>query len=69
MKMVSAGFIHNKFRRRKLIISSDHITIQFIFLIPRKKTILCTHNETKPVYFSFFNPLKVTDKLEIESLG
>ena len=29
------------------------------------------HNETKHVYFLFFNPLKVTDKLEIhvESLG
>ena len=26
-------------------------------------------NHTKHVYFSFFNPLKVTDELEIESLG
>ena len=26
-------------------------------------------NHTKHVYFSFFNPLKVTGKLEIDSLG
>ena len=26
-------------------------------------------NHTNHVYFSFFNPLKVTDELEIESLG
>ena len=27
------------------------------------------HDETKHVYFSFFSPVKVTDELEIESLG
>ena len=32
---------------------------------------LVAYDETKHVYFSFFNPLKVTDELEIhvESLG
>ena len=34
-----------------------------------KKRQYCVHDETKHVYFSFFNPLKVTDELEIESLG
>ena len=38
------------------------------FLIPRKRQY-CAHDATKHVYFSFFNPLKVTDQLEIESLG
>ena len=37
MKMVSAGFIHNKFRRRKLIISSDHITISIYLSHTKKK--------------------------------
>ena len=29
---------------------------------------LVAYDETKHVYFSFFNPLKVTDELEIVSL-
>ena len=69
MKMVSAGFIHNKFRQRKLIISSDHITISIYLSHTEKKRQYCMYDETKHVYFSFFNPLKVTDELEIECLG
>ena len=43
--------------------TSTHPAIKcfkFIFLIPRKKRQHCAQDETKHVYFSFFNPLKVT---------
>ena len=42
--------------------------LKFIFLLPRKNDNIET-NHTKHVYFSFFNPLKVNDELEIKSLG
>ena len=46
------------------------IRLKFIFLLQRKDNIVrkMKQNHTKHVYFSFFNPLKVTDVLEIESL-
>ena len=50
--------------------SSDQV-LKIIFPLPRKKdnaVRTMNQNHTKHVYFSFFNPLKVTDELEIESL-
>ena len=55
--------------------TSTHLAIKclkFIFLLPRKKDNLerkMKQNHTKHVYFSFFNPWKMADQLEIESLG
>ena len=46
--------------------------LKFIFLLPRKKDNFVRtmkQNHTKHFYFSFFNPVKVTGELEIESLG
>ena len=52
--------------------TSTHLAnkcFKFIFLIVRKKRQYFAQDATKHIYFSFFNPLKVTDVLEIESLG
>lgn len=47
--------------------------LKFIFLAyqEKKENIVCMmkQNHTKQVYSSFFNPLKVTGKLKLESLG
>ena len=46
--------------------------LKIAFLLPRwRENIVRTmkQNHTKHVYFSFFNPLKVTGELEIENLG
>lgn len=54
----------------QLIIAIKSLT--FIFVLPRKKdhiVRIMKQNHTKHVYFSLFNPLKVTDKFEIEILG
>ena len=50
----------------RLIWRSSASNLSFSY---REKRQYCALNETKHVYFSFFNPLKVTDELEIESLG
>ena len=45
---------------------------KFIILLPRRKdniVRMMKQNHRKHVYLSFFNPLKVTGELEIESLG
>ena len=62
------------FRVRLLLkgaVTSDQV-LKIYILLPRKKgNILRTmkRNRTDHVCFSFFNPLKVTGELEIESLG
>ena len=48
--------------------SSDQV-LQIYLSHTEKKRQYCAHDATKEVYFLFFNPLKVTDELEIESLG
>ena len=48
--------------------SSDQV-LQIYRFHTKKKRQYCAHDETKHVYFSFFNPLKVTDELKTESLG
>ena len=64
---VSAGFA--PWRVRPHINSSSDQVLQIYRSHTEKKRQHCAHDETKHVYFSFFNPLKVTDKLELESLG
>ena len=62
---------HGEFAPTEFAPTSTDLAIKclkFIFLKPKKRQY-CTHYETKHVYFSFFNPVKVTDELEIESLG
>ena len=50
--------------------TSDQV-LKIYLSLTEKKNIVHTvkQNHTKDGYFSFFNPLKVTGKLEIESLG
>ena len=63
---------HGEFAPTEFAPTSTHLAIKyfkFIFLIPRKKRQYCAYDETKHVYFSFFNLLNVTEELEIESLG
>ena len=50
----------------RLIYRSNASNLSFSY---REKIQYGAHDETKHVYFSFFKPLKVTDKLEKESLG
>ena len=45
--------------------SSDQV-LQIYLSHSEKKRQYCEHDETKLVYFSFFNPLKVNDELEID---
>ena len=63
---VPAGFA--PWRVRLHIDSSSDQLLQ-IYRSHTEKKRQCAHDETKHVYFSFFNPLKVTDELEIETLG
>ena len=61
---------HGEFAPTEFVPTSTHLVItyfKFIFFIPKKREY-CANDETKDVYFSFFNPLKVTDELKIESL-
>ena len=73
--MIAASFAPWRVRLRRVRSSSTQLAIKclkFIFLLLRKKDNIVRktkqHN-TKHVYFSFSNPLKVTGELEIESLG
>ena len=65
--LVSAGFA--PWRVHPRIDSSSDQVLQRNLSHREKKRQYCAHDETKHVYFSFFNPLKVTDGLAIESLG
>ena len=65
--MVSAGFA--PWRVGPHIDSSSDQVLQIYLSHTEKKRQYCVHDETKHVYFSLFNPLMVTDELEIESLG
>ena len=51
--------------------TSDQVLKIYLSLTEKKDNIVCTmkQNHTKHVYFSFFNPLKVTDDLKVESSG
>ena len=52
--------------------SSSNQVLKIYLSLAEKKDNLerkMKQNHTKHVYFSFFNPWKVTDQLEIESLG
>ena len=49
-------------------LSSDQV-LQIDLFHTEKKRQYCAPDATKHVYFSFFNALKVTDLLEIGSLG
>ena len=66
---------HGEFAHTKFAFTSTQLAIKclkFIFLLLRKKDKIVRtkkQNHIKHVYFSFFNPLKVTGELEIESLG
>ena len=46
--------------------SSDQVLQIYLSHTEKKKRQYYAHDETKHVYFSFFNPLKVTDELEIK---
>ena len=59
---------HGEFAPTSTRQSSDQV-LQIYPSHTEKKRQYCAHDETKHVYFSFFNPLKVTCELEIESLG
>ena len=67
--------LHGEFAPTEFALTSTQPAtkcLKFLFLLPRKKdNIVRTtkQNDAKHAYFSFFNPLKVTDKLEIESSG
>ena len=68
---MSAGFALLQVRTYQVcphIDSSSNQVLQICLSHTERESM---HNETKHVYFLFFNPLKVTDKLEIhvESLG
>ena len=68
--MVAAGFAPWHVRPH-IDSTSDQVLKTYLSLTEKKKDIVCMmkQNHTKHVYFLFFNPLKVTGKLEIESLG
>ena len=51
--------------------TSNQVLKIYLYLTDKKDNIVSTvkQNHTKHVYFSFFNPLKGTGDLEIESLA
>ena len=69
-QLVAAGFA--PWQVRPHIDSTSDQVLKIYLSLNEKKKRHCAHNETKPpthVYFSFFNPLKVTGELELEILG
>ena len=69
---VSAGFAPWRVRPhwfRPHIDSSSDQVLQIYLSHTKKKDNIVRTMKRKDVYFSFFNPLKVIDKLETESLG
>ena len=69
---MSAGFAPWRVRPHRVrphIDSSSNQVLQIYRSHTEKKKTYCAHHETKHVYLSFFNPLKVAEDLEIESLG
>ena len=74
--MIAAGFVspHGElllllWRVRPHIDSSSDQVLKIYLSLTEKKRQRCADDETKHVYLSFFNPLKVTGELEIEILG
>ena len=71
MEMIGSGRFRPHRVRPHIDSTSDQV-LKFIFLLPRKNDNIVhamKQNHTKHFYFSFFNPLKVADELEIENLG
>ena len=69
---VSAGFAPWRVRSHRVcphIDSCSDQVLQIYLSRAEKKRQSCAHDATKHNYFLFFNPLKVTDELGIESLG
>ena len=67
---VAVGFA--PWRVRPHIDSTSREVVKIQLSLSENKRQHCAHDETKPhkdVYFLFFNPLKATGELEIESLG
>ena len=70
--MVSAGFAPwrvGPYRVHPHIDSSSDQVLKIYLSHTEKKRQYRLHDATKHVYFSFFNPVKVSDEFEIESLG
>ena len=68
--MIAAGFA--PWRVRPLIDSTSDQALKIYLSFTEKKDNFertMKQNHTKHVHISLFNPLKVTGKLEIESLG
>ena len=57
---------HGEFAPTSTRQSSDQV-LQIYLSHTEKKRQYCAHDETKHVYFSFFNLLKVTDELRMSS--
>ena len=69
-RLITAGFAPIEFTPH-IDSTSDQVLKIYLSLTQKKENIVRTmkQNHTIHVYFSFFNPLKVTGELEIESLG
>ena len=73
IRQVAAGFSPWRVRPTEFAPTSTQLAIncyKFIVLSPRKKdniVRMMKQNHEKHLYLSFFNPLKVTGELEIES--
>ena len=69
---MSAGFAPWRVRlhrvRPHIDSSSDQLRKIYLSHTEKKDNIVRMMQQNMIVYFSFFNPLKVTDELEIESL-
>ena len=67
----SAGFAPWRVRLHRVRLHIDSFSDQVLQIDlshTKKRRQYCVHDATKHVFFSFFDPLKVTDELEIESL-